>query len=95
MYINEMISERKAEYQNDPNRTARGSDLLTNLIAAAMEDEGDVNENIYQDNKHDIPLTERELRGYVSSDARFNSITNVERYIGISSFTFSLAMRFV
>lgn len=62
--MNEFIAERKAEFEDDPERNAERGDLLTNLIAAAAED-SDVEggKRIKANGKKDLSLSESELRG--------------------------------
>ena len=61
MYINEFIAERKLEIENDTEATSTRGDLLTNLIAAAAEDEESVSINV--PGKKTLSLSESELRG--------------------------------
>jgi len=66
MYMDEMIAERKKEYEGDPEMASQRSDLLANLIAAAAEDQ--VHEDPSQENdrkKKDLSLNLEELRGNV------------------------------
>jgi hypothetical protein len=64
-YMDEMIAERKEEYERDPESVSKRSDLLANLIAAAADDQE--SEGISSENgglkKRSLSLNASELRG--------------------------------
>lgn len=63
--MDEIVKERKEEYLSDSTSNARRGDLLTNLIAAAAEDdeESGIQAKPGKDGKRALSLTESELRG--------------------------------
>jgi hypothetical protein len=84
MYMNEFIVERKEEFRSDPDRNARRSDLLTNLIAASAEDEeGDGSIQSASSGRKHLSLSETELRGYAFLSLLDPSLLNVQLYSNI------------
>jgi hypothetical protein len=62
--MDEMITERKQEYEQDSESASKRSDLLANLIAAAAEDLSDENSRTRSDiKKKSLSLNLSELRG--------------------------------
>jgi len=68
LYMDEMIAERKEEYEQDPESVSKRGDLLANLIAAAAEDdtgEGDSGRDANGAKRKGLSLNANELRGNV------------------------------
>ena len=63
--MDDMISERKEEVEQDPDIASKRGDLLTNLIIAAAEDQ-DQNDDTpatSEVKRHGLSLNASELRG--------------------------------
>jgi hypothetical protein len=67
--MDEMIAERKEEYERDPESVSKRSDLLANLITAAANDQGSEVNGLGNGElkKRSLSLNASELRGWVAS----------------------------
>jgi hypothetical protein len=62
--MDEIIAERKQEYEEDPETASKRSDLLANLIAAAAEDQEQEDSLLGNGKrKKGLSLNQDELRG--------------------------------
>lgn len=63
--MDEIIAERKQEFEQDPEAASKRGDLLANLIAAAAEDGEGGDQTVDGGKKKGLSLSQSDLRGCV------------------------------
>jgi hypothetical protein len=62
--MDEIITERREEYEQDPESASNRGDLLANLVAAAVKDQDEESANTGADTKKkNLSLDQSEIRG--------------------------------